>query len=308
MGTPVLQLEPSGTPLASPPTRGGHASPSETLGHLADLVRTLGGGAEALGGDEARLPIALWHVRQGAVLFHEGSRVQDLHVMRSGTMRCVKTAEDGYEQVLSFAGLGEVLGFDALCRGTQPVSAQALEECTVYVLPLQDLRGLRLHSPAFDQALLLALSRQLARAAELTEMMAAVAADVRLARFLLWMSSRMAELGRSPRRLHLAMCRRDIASCLGVAHETVSRSFSALADGGCIKVNNREVELLDLARLQARARSTRNVGDDLPADHGHAEAPHGRRAGPVWWAGIELAGTAAGWAHRRASAGLREPT
>ena len=262
------------------------------LGHLADLVRALGGAPAHLDGDEASSPIALWHVRQGAVLFHEGARVHSLHVMRSGTMRCVKTAEDGYEQVLSFAGPGEVLGFDALCRGVQPVSAQALEECTVYALPLSELRALRLHSPALDEALSLALSRQLAQAAELTEMMAAVSAEVRLARFLLWMSARMAVLGRSPRRLHLAMCRRDIASCLGVAHETVSRSFSALADSGCISVNNREVELLDRARLQARARSTRNASEE-PAAEVHQRMPRPlQQVAPSWWAGIERASAA----------------
>jgi CRP/FNR family transcriptional regulator len=261
---------------------------TESLGHLADLVHALGGACGHMDGDEALRPIALWRVRQGAALFHEGSRVHSLHVMRSGTMRCVKTAQDGYEQVLSFAGPGEVLGFDALWRGVQAMSAQALEECTVYALPLPELRGLRLQSPGLDEALAMALSRQLAQAAELTEMMAAVAADVRLARFLLWMSARMAVLGRSPRRLHLAMCRRDIASCLGVAHETVSRSFSALADSGCIKVNNREVELLDLARLQARARSTRNVGDEPAAEVHHGVPGPMHRVTPSWWVGLGM--------------------
>ena len=77
----------------------------------------------------------------------------------------------------------------------------------------------------------------------------------------------MVELGQSPRRLRLRMCRRDIASLLGVAHETVSRSFTTLAESGFLKVDNREVELLDIARLQARARITRG-----PDDHGHSSS------------------------------------
>ena len=97
-------------------------------------------------------------------------------------------------------------------------------------------------------------------------MMAAVAADVRLARFLLWTSARMAEGGQSATRLLLRMGRREIASFLGVAHATVSRSFTALAEGGYIRVVNREVEILDPPRLKVRACSTRGLlVESLPA-------------------------------------------
>ena len=102
------------------------------------------------------------------------------------------------------------------------------------------------------------------RRGELAEMMAAVAAEVRLARFLLQLSRRMAECGQSPRRFHLRMSRRDIASYLGVAHETVSRSFGALARWGWLRVDNREVEILDLPGLKQFALNTRRAVDDGP--------------------------------------------
>ena len=93
-------------------------------------------------------------------------------------------------------------------------------------------------------------------------MMAAVAAETRLARFLVWMSTCMAERGQSPRRLYLRMSRRDIASLLGVAHETVSRSFTALAEWGYLRVDNREVEILDAAGLRGCTRSTRGLPEE----------------------------------------------
>jgi CRP/FNR family transcriptional regulator len=221
--------------------------------------------------------LSLWRIREDATLLREGPATQTLHVVRSGSLKCLKTLEDGYEQVLSLAQPGDLLGFEALHCGRQPVTAVALEDTTAYALSTRELPGLRAHCPVLHDALQLALSRQLLRAAETTEMMAAVASDVRLARFLLWMSSRMAELGQSPRRLRLRMCRRDIASLLGVAHETVSRSFGTLAEAGFLKVDNREVELLDIARLQARARITRG-----PDDHGHAERhPSATRTAPT---------------------------
>jgi CRP/FNR family transcriptional regulator, anaerobic regulatory protein len=108
-------------------------------------------------------------------------------------------------------------------------------------------------------------------------MMAAVAAETRLARFLMWMSGCMAERGQSPRRLYLRMSRRDIASLLGVAHETVSRSFTALAEWGYLRVVNREVEILDAAGLRNCTRNTRGLLDDSTrpgtAPTRHARAP-----------------------------------
>jgi CRP/FNR family transcriptional regulator, anaerobic regulatory protein len=95
--------------------------------------------------------------------------------------------------------------------------------------------------------------------------MAAVAADARLARFLVQLSSSMAERGQSPRRLLLRMNRRDIASHLGLAHETISRSLRLLADAGWLRVHNREIEILDPVALRRCARSTRGPLDDTPS-------------------------------------------
>jgi len=230
---------------------------------LHDLLHAMGMKTDEPLGD-SNFSVPVWRVRAGAVLQHEGARSEFVHVVRAGTFKCLKTSEDGYEQVLSFAAPGDVLGFEAVCRGRHVSSVVALEDSTVFMLPLRDLSRWRQLSPALDQALQYALSRQLARAGEIAEMMAAVAAEVRLARFLEWLSNSMADRGQSPWRLYLRMSRRDIASLLGVAHETVSRSFGALAEWGYLKVDNRSVEIIDAAGLHACTRSTRGMADEAP--------------------------------------------
>jgi CRP/FNR family transcriptional regulator len=230
---------------------------------LAELLAAMG--AETPPAAMRTLPelaVPVWRVRAGAALLHEGASPESVHIVRSGSFKCLKTSEDGYEQVLAFSGPGEVLGFEALSRGRHTCSVVALEDSTVFAVPLRELDGWRQRAPALDHALQFALSRQLARAGEIAEMMAAVAAETRLARFLIWMSACMAERGQSPRRLYLRMSRRDIASLLGVAHETVSRSFTALAEWGYLRVVNREVEILDAAGLRGCTRNTRGLADD----------------------------------------------
>lgn len=210
---------------------------------------------------EVAAHITTRRVRAGVVLFHEGTCAQAVYFVAVGTFKFMHTAEDGYEQVLGFAGRAEMLGYDALCQGEHPTTAVALEDSTVFALPIRDLFALSTRVPALGRVLHMAASRQLRHQVEIAHLMAAVSAEVRLARFLLQLSEHMAACGQSPRRLYLRMSRRDIASHLGVAHETVSRSFGALTQWGCVEVNNREVEILDRVQLKACASNTRGLAD-----------------------------------------------
>lgn len=230
---------------------------------LCDLIALLGGRPNDR--RDVDVPVALRTVKEGAALLVEGADSTTLYIVRSGSLKSSRTLEDGYEQVLALALVGELMGAEALHAGRQPASVVALEDSTVYVLPVRDLPALRRQDPQLDLVLQVALSRQLVRAAEITAMAAAVASEVKLARFLLWLSDRMQEIGQSPSRLLLRLCRREIASLICVAHETVSRSFTLLAELGCVHVDRREVQIVDPARLRELARCTRGTPQDLLA-------------------------------------------
>ncbi|MEO8858185.1 MAG: hypothetical protein ABI343_14480, partial [Burkholderiaceae bacterium] len=73
-----------------------------------------------------------------------------------------------------------------------PNATVALEDCSVYTVLLRDLEGLTRQVPAFGRVVNCAVSRALACRGDVAEMMAPVAAEVRLARFLMLWSRRMA--------------------------------------------------------------------------------------------------------------------
>jgi CRP/FNR family transcriptional regulator len=250
--------------------------PMPAASPLSDLLVLMGCERDAAA-DDAGVSVPMWQVRAGAALLLEGARSNHLYVVRAGMLKCIKTAEDGYEQVLAFAGQGELLGFEALCGDRQRMGAVALEDSSVYAIPVRELDTWRRRSSVLDHALQAALSRQLARAGEMTELMAAVSSEVRLARFIIWWSARMAERGQSPRRLLLRMSRRDIASLLGVAHETVSRSFSTFVECGLLRVDNRQIEIIDPDGLKACTRNTRGLADDTPFRAAASGRPSGLR-------------------------------
>lgn len=251
--TPSLERPPERTQASAAP---GPAQPpvDRKAGTAQDLLGLLG----APGKDPVReraICVQFHRLPQRATLFHEGTPAEAIHVVRSGTFKCSRTGADGGESVLGFARRGDVLGYGAIGLGRHTSAAVALETSSVAVVPVAELFTWLQRLPALQRALHQALSLQHASAEELSDVHAQVPAEVRLARFLLHWSHRMAISGQSVRQLKLAMGRRDIARLLGVAHETVSRSFGSLAASGCVAVTGRTVDILDAAALQAAARS-----------------------------------------------------
>lgn len=208
--------------------------------------------------------VATRRVRAESPLIHEGQPFEHLYFVGAGSFKCVQNDVEGYEQVLGFAFHGDVLGLDGMSRTRYPTGAVALEDSMVAVIPFRELIEQSHHVPALEHLLHHAAGVELMHRGDTQYLMSAASAEVRVARFLLHFAQRQSALGLSNRRLRLRMTRRDIASCLGVAHETVSRALSALVLHGCITVLHRDIEITDAVALYELQRVTRG-------------APRGRR-------------------------------
>ena len=77
-----------------------------------------------------------------------------------------------------------------------------------------------------------------------------------MAIFLHQLSERYRQLGRSGDRFMIPMSREDIGSYLGLVIETVSRTLSKMQDDGLIRVNGRDVEIIDRPTLNTLAHET----------------------------------------------------
>jgi CRP/FNR family transcriptional regulator len=214
----------------------------------------------------------LRRVLADATLVHEGQPFESLHLVSSGSFKHVQTDLEGYEQVLGFAIHGDLIGLDGLGRSSHTSSAVALEDSTVVVMPWRELLGLCKRLPALELLLHRATGTELLRRADTQYLMSAPISEVRVARFLLQLARRQSALGHSDRRLRLYMTRRDIASYLGVAHETVSRALTALAHSGCIGVSHRDIEIIDEAALRELQRVTRGRSPHEAHEQAHSHS------------------------------------
>ena len=104
--------------------------------------------------------------------------------------------------------------------------------------------------PGVQKQLFRLLSRDIGRVALLA---GDWPADQRMAAFLIGLSRRLSERGFSPSRFQLTMARTDIANYLRLAPATVSRVLRRLEDDGLLRIERRDVEVLDMPALGALA-------------------------------------------------------
>lgn len=190
--------------------------------------------------------------REGEHIFREGGLFNSIAGIRAGTVKTYVTALDGREQVLGFFLPGEVIGLNAVSQERYPCSAVALDTVLLCDFSFPKMAALAASMPGLQQQLFKLMSEEIGKAAVLA---GDFSADERLAAFLVLMSRRYGARGLSAQRFRLTMPRTDIANYLRLAAETVSRILKRFQAGGLIRVERREVELLDPARLLELARN-----------------------------------------------------
>src|SRR5690606_6941770 len=133
-----------------------------------------------------------------------------------------------------------------------PCNAVALEPTVLCRFSFPSMAALATRMPGVQQQLFRLLSQDIGKAALLA---GNYTADERMAAFLVSLSRRYAERGFSPTRFLLTMTRTDIANYLRLAAESVSRVFRRFQDEGLIRVDRREIEILQPRTLEDLARS-----------------------------------------------------
>ncbi|WNH47374.1 MULTISPECIES: cyclic nucleotide-binding domain-containing protein [Stenotrophomonas] len=189
-------------------------------------------------------------VHTGSFLFRQGDPFQYISVIRLGTVKTYSIDREGREQTLGFHMPGDILGLSAIDEERHPCNAIALDTVTTCRLPFRVAASLSARMPQLQAKLFRLLSRDIARA---TQLSCNNSADERLAAFLIGMADRMAARGYSASRWQLTMSRMDIASYLRLAPETLSRLLRRFQAEGLVALDGREVEVRGRERLQAMA-------------------------------------------------------
>jgi len=192
--------------------------------------------------------------KTGQRLYTIGQPFDTLYIVHSGFLKTVLIDEFGNEQVLSFPMRGDLLGVDGIHGKHHATEAVALSNCDVILLPFKKLTSLGRVHPELEPAMYGVMSRELVREQAMVSMLGALSAEARVARFLISLSERFADMGYSSKFFNLRMTRHEIGSYLGLTLETVSRTLSAFNEIGLINVDQRSIGINDADALRSLRR------------------------------------------------------
>lgn len=187
---------------------------------------------------------------KGATLYSLGDRVDAIYGIRYGSLKTQVQNASGQMQITSFLLPGEVIGLDSLSDERHGSHAIALEDSEVCVIHLDEMDELAPRLPVLQTQLRRLMGKEITRSHQLVMTLGSLRSEQRLAAFLLNLSQRFDTLGYSPYEFLLRMSRQEIGNFLGLTLETVSRLFSRFARDGLIRVQQREVQILDMGALR----------------------------------------------------------
>ena len=187
---------------------------------------------------------------RGESLFRFEDGLDAVYGIRFGTLKTYLELADGRQQITGFHLPGEIVGLDGLGRSSHASTAIALEDSEVCVIPVRDLSSLANHLPSLQRQLMRLMSREIEQDQQMLLSLGTMRAEERLAVFLVSLSERLAARGYSSSAFVLRMSREEIGNFLGLTLETVSRLFSRFAKSGVLRIQQKQVEILDMPALR----------------------------------------------------------
>ncbi|CAN5376496.1 fumarate/nitrate reduction transcriptional regulator Fnr [soil metagenome] len=195
-------------------------------------------------------------VMRDETLYRMDSPFRNLYAIRLGHFKTYQINPSGEQQITGFQMAGELLGMDAISTDRHNCDAVALEDSEVCEIPFAKLEELFGHIPILLRHFHRIMSQEITREQSVMLLLGNMRAEQRFAVFLVNLSSRYAARGYSATGFQLRMSREDIGNYLGLTIESISRLLSRFKKQGWLKVDKREVQLLDPARLKAIAAGT----------------------------------------------------
>ena len=192
--------------------------------------------------------------KKGQNIFYEGNHAQGLYCIYSGKVKLTKWGSEAREQIIRFAGKGEVIGYKALLSDAPyNVTATAIEDSKVCHIPKSVfLEKLRTN----DELTLKTINMLSASLRDVENKLVTVSQSQvkeRVARALLLIKTKFG-LEEDNATLAAVLSRREIGELAATTIETAIRTLSQLKKDGVITFDRKKIRVVDMDRLFRIAR------------------------------------------------------
>jgi CRP/FNR family transcriptional regulator len=185
--------------------------------------------------------------KKGETIFKEGEPVNGMFFVDSGVVKVHKQWGDK-ELIVRIAKQGDIVGHRGLGSDlVYPVSATALEQVTICYIDMAFFMATLKVNPGFLYQLMMFFASELKESERRMRNLAHMPAKGRLAQALLALTEKFGvnEQG----QIGLPLSKQDLASYAGTTYETVFRMLQELTEDGMLKVDGKEITILEQDRL-----------------------------------------------------------
>lgn len=183
-----------------------------------------------------------------AVVFWEGDIETHLYYLQYGSLKILKSAPDGRQQVLRFIHAGEIFNeIGALAGKPNPATAIALEESGLWLIPREALTEIILANPQAALRIIANMADKIIGLVTLASDLSLKTVEARFALFLL----------NQPEGDVIARRRwtnqTELAAHLGTVPDVLSRVIREMTKAGLIEMDRQQIRIVDRERLRRRA-------------------------------------------------------
>jgi CRP/FNR family transcriptional regulator len=198
------------------------------------------------------------HYRKDEFIFREGDPASSFHILKEGTVKCVKTSSEGKQVTLKVLMPGDLFCCDAavLDNGTHPGCAQPMGDVSVLSLSKDAYYALLRRNPEAALQVIQYLGARLNEAQETTKVLALNPAEQRLAALLVKLSDRAGLREGNHVRLTVRLTRQDLADMVGMTVETATRIMGRFKRDKLVSGTAKTLVIRNLAKLQQLATPT----------------------------------------------------
>jgi CRP/FNR family cyclic AMP-dependent transcriptional regulator len=194
-------------------------------------------------------------LNKGEILFHEGDSGDRLYVVVSGKVKLGRSGSAGRENLLAVLGPGQMFGELSLFDpGPRSTTATAVTNCEIRTLEHEELMGWLAGRPEVAQGLLGQLAARLRRANDVVADLVFSDVPGRVAKQLLELAKRFGDRRDDGVHVHHDLTQEELAQLVGASRETVNKALADFAARGWIRLEPRSVTILDVERVERRAR------------------------------------------------------
>ena len=183
-------------------------------------------------------------------LYSRGDKLTSVYAIKAGSIKSYLASPSGQAQVLGFHLPGDLLGFDGFATDQHTNDAVAMEDTILCKLPIENFDNLCNALPGLRKVMMQQVGSEINRHHSLVLTLGQMQTEERLATYLLRIACYYQSRGYSCTQFNLPMTRHDLANFLGMAPETLSRMFARLEKQNIMKINRREVSILDMEALK----------------------------------------------------------